>query len=139
MGGLMADIQPYLVEGGVDIILASTLSYKLFRQTLRAQEQYQSLDARNNMAGKLGLMYNGAMMYIEPNLGFTTFDGVTKFSMYFLSSHAFCAYFDKDAMFSVGEMKEAENYDKFQSKIVTRTQLAIDKLAVHGVLLNAEQ
>ena len=139
MGSIMADIQPYLVEGGVDIILASSKSYKLFRQSLQAIEQYQSIEARDSMAGKLGLMYNGAMVYIEPNLGFTAFDGATKFSMYFLTSSSFCAYFDKDAMFSIGEMKEAENYDKYQAKTITRTQLAIDKLSVHGLLINAEQ
>jgi hypothetical protein len=139
MGALVADIQPYLEEGAIDIILASSASYKLYRQTLNTREQYQSLDARDSMVGKLGLMYNGAMMYIEPNLGFTCADGSTKFSMYFLTSSSFCAYFDKDAMFAVGEMKETENYDKWQAKVITRTQLATDKLAVHGVLLNAEQ
>ena len=77
------------------------------------------------------------MMYIEPNLGFTSAGG-DPISMYFLNSKLFNVYFDQDAFFEMGEMKAISGYAAMSSNIMTRTQLAISHLAGQGVLINAE-
>ena len=137
MSKLMIDTQTYAPEGEVDIILASPLSYELYRSALTAQERYSSMEQMRGLSGKLGLLYNGAMMYIEPNLGFAI-GGGDKMSMYFLNSKLFNVYFDQDAFFEMGEMKAISGYAAMSSNIMTRTQLAISHLAGQGVLINAE-
>ena len=137
MSNLMIQTQTYAPEGEVDIILASPLSYELYRSALTAQERYSSMEQMRGLSGKLGLLYNGAMMYIEPNLGFAI-GGGDKMSMYFLNSKLFNVYFDQDAFFEMGEMKAISGYAAMSSNIMTRTQLAISHLAGQGVLINAE-
>ena len=137
MSRLMIQTQQYAPEGEVDIILASPLSYELYRASLTAQERYSSMEQIRGTSGKLGLLYNGAMMYIEPNLGFAI-GGGDKMSMYFLNSKLFNLYFDQDAFFEMGEMKAISGYAAMSSNIMTRTQLAISHLAGHGVLINGE-
>jgi len=137
MSRLMIETQQYAPEGEVDIILASPLSYELYRNALTQQERYSSMEQMRGTSGKLGLLYNGAMMYIEPNLGFDI-GGTDKMSMYFLNSKLFNLYFDQDAFFEMGEMKAISGYAAMSSNIMTRTQLAISHLAGHGVLINAE-
>ena len=137
MSNLMIQTQTYAPEGEVDIILSSPLSYELYRSALTAQERYSSMEQMRGLSGKLGLLYNGAMMYIEPNLGFDI-GGGDKMSMYFLNSKLFNVYFDQDAFFEMGEMKAISGYAAMSSNIMTRTQLAISHLAGQGVLINAE-
>jgi hypothetical protein len=137
MSKLMIDTQTYAPEGEVDIILASAKSYEQYRSALTAQERYSSMEQMRGISGKLGLLYNGAMMYIEPNLGFDI-GGGDKMSMYFLNSKLFNVYFDQDAFFEMGEMKAISGYAAMSSNIMTRTQLAISHLAGQGVLINAE-
>ena len=137
MSRLMIETQTYAPEGEVDIILASPKSYEEYRASLTAQERYSSMEQIRGTSGKLGLLYNGAMMYIEPNLGFTSAGG-DPISMYFLNSKLFNVYFDQDAFFEMGEMKAISGYAAMSSNIMTRTQLAISHLAGQGVLINAE-
>ena len=138
MSKLMIQTQTYAPEGEVDIILASPTSYELYRNELAKLERYSSMDQMRNTAGKLGLLYNGAMMYIEPNLGFDI-GGGDVMSMYFLNSKLFSVYFDQDAFFEMGDMQPISGYAAMSSNIMTRTQLAISHLAGHGVIINAEQ
>lgn len=137
MSKLMIQTQTYAPEGEVDIILASPASYEEYRASLTAQERYSSMEQIRSTSGKLGLLYNGAMMYIEPNLGFTSNAG-NPISMYFLNSKLFNVYFDQDAYFEMGDMQPISGYAAMSSNIMTRTQLAISHLAGHGVLYNAE-
>lgn len=71
MSKLYIDTQVYAPEGEVDIILMSPRCYELYKNSLFAQERYTSIQEERDMAGKLGLMFNGAKVYVEPNLGFT--------------------------------------------------------------------
>lgn len=71
MSKLYIDTQVYAPEGEVDIILMSPRCYELYKNSLFAQERYTSIQEERDMAGKLGLMFNGAKVYVEPNLGFS--------------------------------------------------------------------
>jgi len=139
MSNLIINTQIYAPEGEVDIILASPTSYELYRNELTDQERYTSAEQMKDLVGRMALMYNGAMMYIDPNLGFTiAAGGGVKVSMYFLNSKLFTVYFDKDAYFEMGDMERISGYAAASSNIMVRTQLATSHLAGHGVLLNAE-
>jgi len=139
MSNLMINAQTYAPEGDIDIILASPLSYELYRNELQAQERYTSAEQARDLSGRLILMYNGAPMYIDPNLGYQIAGAATHVSMAFLNSKLFSVYFDKDAHFEMSDMERISGYAAASSNIMVRTQLAISHLAGQGILLNAEQ
>ena len=138
MQALLIDCQIYSPEGDVDLILASPISYGLYKEELQQLERYVSSSELRNMAGRLGLEFNGATMYIEPNLGFTGSGGVNKMSMYFLNSRLFQVYFDRDAKFELGDMENISGYAAMSSQIAVRMQICSSNLSGHGVLVNAE-
>ena len=137
MQQLLIDCQQYAPEGDVDLILASPVSYGLYKNQLQQLERYISATEVRNMAGRLGLEFNGATMYIEPNLGFTG-DAGTPCSMYFLNSRLFQVYFDRDAKFELGDMESISGYAAMSAQIAVRMQLCSSNLSGHGVLVNAE-
>ena len=138
MQSLLIDCQQYAPEGDVDLILASPISYGLYKDELQQLERYTSATEERNMAGRLALQFNGAAMYIEPNLGFTGSGGTNKMSMYFLNSKLFTVYFDQDAFFELGDMEHISGYAAMAANIKVRTQLATSNLSGHGILINAE-
>ena len=139
MSNLMINTSIYAPEGEIDIILASPLSYEEYRNQLASLERYSSMEQMKGTAGRLGILYNGAVMYIEPNLGFTEVAGgpAKPISMYFLNSKLFSVYFDRDAFFEMGKMERISGYAAMSSNIMTRTQLATANLSGHGILVNA--
>lgn len=139
MSNLMINATTYAPEGEMDIILASPTSYELYRNELAQLERYSSMEQMKGTAGKLGILYNGSMMYIEPNLGYTALlPNTNVFSMLFLNSKLFSVYFDRDAHFEMGKMERISGYAAMASNIMVRTQLCTSNLSGHGVLLNAE-
>lgn len=138
MQQLLIDVQQYAPEGDVDLILASPISYGLYKDELQQLERYTSATEERNMAGKLALQFNGAEMYIEPNLGFTGSGGTNKMSMYFLNSVLFNVYFDRDAQFELGDMETISGYAAMSAQIALRMQVCTSNLSGHGILLNAE-
>ena len=138
MSNLMVQASIYAPEGDIDIILASPTSYELYRNELAQLERYSSMEQMKGTAGRLGILYNGAMMYIEPNLGFTDAANTQPISMYFLNSKLFSVYFDRDAFFEMGKMERISGYAAMSSNILTRSQLCISNLSGQGVLLDAE-
>ena len=141
MSNLMINSTQYAPEGEIDIILASPISYELYRNQLATLERYSSMEQMRGTAGKLGILYNGAMMFIEPNLGYTWAGGGAnnEISMFFLNSKLFSVYFDRDAHFEMGKMERISGYAAMASNIMVRTQLCTSNLSGHGVLLAAEQ
>jgi hypothetical protein len=167
MSKLYIDTQVYAPEGEVDIILMSPRCYELYKNSLFNQERYTSLQEQRDMAGKLGLMFNGAKVYVEPNLGNTftqatlgtgnakDMDGVdivfggaaTQYQTdganngtidaMFLNSKLLSLYFDKDAYFEMSEFERISGYAAMAAHIMTRTQLATANLSGHGILINA--
>lgn len=145
MTQMMIQTQIYAPEGEVDIILSSPDSYELYKNSLFTQERYTSMTEERNMAGKLGLLFNGAMMYIDPNLPITGVDyddGSSrtngKVSQYFLNSKLFNVYFDKDAYFELGDYERISGYAAMAANIMVRTQLTTANLSGHGLLMNGE-
>jgi hypothetical protein len=138
MQQLLIDVQQYAPEGDVDLILASPISYGLYKDELQQLERYTSATEERNMAGKLALQFNGAEMYIEPNLGFTGSGGTNKMSMYFLNSVLFNVYFDRDAQFELGDMETISGYAAMSAQIALRMQVCTSNLSGHGILINAE-
>lgn len=164
---LYIDTQVYAPEGEVDIILMSPRCYEEYKNSLFAQERYTSLQEQRDMAGKLGLMFNGARCYVEPNLGNTFIqsdlatgaatdaDGVAivfggaatqyqtdgnsngTIDAVFLNSKLMSMYFDKDAYFELGEFERISGYAAMAANIMTRTQMATANLSGHGILINA--
>ena len=138
MQSLLIDCQQFAPEGDVDIILASPTSYGLYKDQLQQLERYVSATEQRNMAGRLALEFNGAAMYIEPNLGFTGGAGANKMSMYFLNSQLFNVYFDRDAKFELGDMESISGYAAMSAQIAVRMQVCTSNLSGHGILINAE-
>ena len=138
MQQLLIDCQQFAPEGDVDLILASPISYGLYKDELQQLERYTSATEERNMAGRLALQFNGAAMYIEPNLGFLGSGAVNRMSMYFLNSKLFNIYFDKDAKFELGDMETISGYAAMSAQIALRMQVTTANLSGHGVLVNAE-
>lgn len=137
MQQLLIDCQQYAPEGDVDLILASPISYGLYKDELQQLERYVSAAEQRDMAGRLALAFNGAKMLIEPNLGFTG-SGGTQVSMYFLNSKLFNIYFDRDAKFELGDMESISGYAAMSAQIAVRMQICSSNLSGHGLLVNAE-
>jgi hypothetical protein len=138
MQSLLIDCQQYAPEGDVDLILASPTSYGLYKDELQQLERYVSATEERNMAGRLALQFNGAAMYIEPNLGFTGSGASNKMSMYFLNTRLFNVYFDRDAKFELGDMESISGYAAMSAQIAVRMQVCTSNLSGHGILINAE-
>lgn len=138
MQALIIDTQQFAPEGDVDLILASPLSYGLYKDQLQQLERYVSSTEQRNMAGRLGLEFNGCPMFIEPNLGFTGSGGANKMSMYFLNSQLFSIYFDKDAYFEISPMDKVSGYMAMACEMLVRMQICSSNLSGHGILVNAE-
>lgn len=136
MTDLMIQTQIYAPEGTVDLILASPTSYKLYKQSLRAQEQYVKETVLDG--GRLALAFSGALMYVENNLGFTGSGGSNKMSMYFLNSKSMKVVFDKEANFSLSDFQDKSGYAAREAHLYVRTQLVADHLASMGILTNGE-
>lgn len=138
MQSLLIDCQQFAPEGDVDLILASPTSYGLYKDELQQLERYVSATEERNMAGRLALQFNGAAMFIEPNLGFTGSGGSNKMSMYFLNTRLFNVYFDRDAKFELGDMESISGYAAMSAQIAVRMQICTSNLSGHGILINAE-
>ena len=136
MTDLMIQTQIYAPEGTVDLILASPTSYKLYKQSLRAQEQYVKETVLDG--GRLALAFSGALIYVENNLGFTGSGGSNKMSMYFLNSKSMKVVFDKEAHFSRSDFQDKSGYAAREAHLYVRTQLVADHLASMGILTNGE-
>ena len=138
MANLAIDCQIYAVEGGVDLILASPTSYRLYKAAIQTNERYMPKETVLD-AGRLALAYNGALMYVEANLGFTgVAAGALPMSMYFLNSKTMKVVFDSDANFSVGDFENKSGYAAREAHVYVRTQLVADHLASLGLLADAE-
>ena len=133
MANLAIDCQVFAVEGGIDLILASPNSYRLYKAAIQANERYLPKETVLD-AGRLALAYNGALMYVESNLG----NGVVPMSMYYLNTKTMKVVFDSSANFSVGDFENKSGYAAREAHIYVRTQLVADHLASLGLLVNAE-
>jgi len=136
MSDLMIQTQIYAPEGTVDMILASPTSYRLYKATLQANERYLPKETVLD-GGRLALAYNGALMYVETNLGHQVGVGNTP-SMYFLNSKLMKVIFDSEANFTMTDFEHRTGFAAREAQIFVRTQLVADHLAGHGVLLNGE-
>ena len=136
MTDLMIQCQIYSQEGNVDLILSSPTSYRLYKSFLQAQERYTPKETVLD-GGKLALAFNGALMYVENNLGVSAGGGITP-SMYFLNSKSMKVVFDSDANFSMSDFQTKSGYAAREAHVFVRTQLIADHLASLGLLYNAE-
>ena len=135
MADLMIQSSIYAPEGGVDLILASPASYRLYKNQLQAQERYMPKETVLD-GGRLALAYNGALMYVDVNLGFAV--GANTPSMYFLNTKSMKVVFDSEANFAVGDFEHKSGYAAREAHIYVRSQLVAAHLASLGVLTNAE-
>lgn len=139
MTELMIQTQIYAPEGTVDLILASPTSYRLYKSVLQGQERYMPKETVLD-GGRLALAFNGALMYVENNLGFASSGagGADTPSMYFLNSNSMKVVFDSEANFSMSDFEHKSGYAAREAQMFVRTQLVADHLASLGVLVNAE-
>jgi hypothetical protein len=135
MAELMLQTQIYAPEGSVDLILASPTSYRLYKNTLQAQERYMPKETILD-AGRLALAYNGALMYVENNLGNAV--GANTPSMYFLNTKSMKVVFDSDANFSMTDFEHKSGFAAREAQMFVRTQIVADHLASLGLLVDAE-
>ena len=136
MAELMLQTQIFAPEGSVDLILASPTSYRRYKNTLQAQERYMPKETVLD-AGRLALAYNGALMYVENNLGNLVGGGITP-SMYFLNTKSMKVVFDSDANFSMTDFEHKSGFAAREAQMFVRTQIVADHLASLGLLFNAE-
>lgn len=135
MTDLMIQTQIYSSEGSVDLILASPASYRVYKSLLQAQERYTPKETVLD-GGRLALAFNGALMYVENNLGFS--DGGDAASMYFLNTKSMKVVFDSEANFTMSDFETKSGYAARQANIFVRTQLVADHMASLGLLINGE-
>ena len=135
MSELMLQTQIYAPEGAVDLILASPTSYRLYKGQIQQNERYMPKETVLD-AGRLALAYNGALMYVEKNLGFAS-GGHTP-SMYFLNTKSMKVVFDSEANFSMTDFEHKSGYAAREAQMFVRTQLVADHLASLGLLYDAE-
>lgn len=136
MARIAIQIQTYAPEGGLGLVLASPASYALYRSTLQLQERYTMAD-KSVDGGRMSLLFHGAPVEIEPNLGFTASAG-TIVSMYFLNPTLLKIYTDKDAWFELGDFSDVTGYVSRSANVFSRLQIGASHLASQGALLNAE-
>jgi hypothetical protein len=134
MTELMIQTQIYAPEGTVDLILASPNSYRLYKSVLQAQERYMPKETVLD-GGRLALAFNGALMYVENNLGTGT---AANPSMYFLNTKSMKVVFDSEANFSMSDFEHKSGYAAREAQMFVRTQLVADHLASLGLLYDAE-
>ena len=134
MTELMIQTQIYAPEGTVDLILASPTSYRLYKSVLQGQERYMPKETVLD-GGRLALAFNGALMYVENNLGTGT---AANPSMYFLNSKSMKVVFDSEANFSMSDFEHKSGYAAREAQMFVRTQLVADHLASLGLLYDAE-
>lgn len=137
MSRLMINCQVYAPEGDIKLILASPLSYELYKDQLQTQERYMAATEQRLDGGKLALAYNGALMHIEPNLGFTAADG-NIFSMYFINPDLMKLVYDKAAKFEMSDFEHVSGHNSRSAQLQVRTQIAASHLGGLGALFNAE-
>lgn len=135
MAELMLQTQIYAPEGSVDLILASPTSYRLYKNTLQAQERYMPKETVLD-AGRLALAYNGALMYVENNLGHAV--GADTPSMYFLNTKSMKVVFDSEANFEMTDFEHKSGFAAREAHMFVRTQMVADHLASLGLLVDAE-
>lgn len=135
MSELMLQTQIYAPEGSVDLILASPTSYRLYKAQLQQNERYMPKETVLD-AGRLALAYNGALMYVENNLGHAS--GAATPSMYFLNTKSMKVVFDSDANFEMTDFEHKSGFAAREAHMFVRTQLVADHLASLGLLYNAE-
>jgi hypothetical protein len=135
MAELMLQTQIYSPEGSVDLILASPTSYRLYKNTLQLNERYMPKETVLD-AGRLALAYNGALMYVENNLGNAV--GANTPSMYFLNTQTMKVVFDSDANFSMTDFEHKSGFAAREAQMFVRTQIVADHLASLGLLVDAE-
>ena len=135
MAELMLQTQIYAPEGSVDLILASPTSYRLYKNTLQQQERYMPKETVLD-AGRLALAYNGALMYVENNLGHAV--GADTPSMYFLNTKSMKVVFDSEANFEMTDFEHKSGFAAREAHMFVRTQLVADHLASLGLLYDAE-
>ena len=134
MTELMIQTQIYAPEGTVDLILASPTSYRLYKSVLQQNERYMPKETVLD-GGRLALAFNGALMYVENNLGTGT---AANPSMYFLNSKSMKVVFDYEAHFSMSDFEHKSGYAAREAQMFVRTQLVADHLASLGLLYDAE-
>jgi len=135
MAELMLQTQIYAPEGSVDCILASPTSYRLYKNQLQQNERYMPKETVLD-AGRLALAYNGALMYVENNLGHAV--GANTPSMYFLNTKSMKVVFDSEANFSMSDFEHKSGYAAREAQMFVRTQMVADHLASLGLLVDAE-
>ena len=135
MTELMIQCQIYAPEGSVDLILSSPTSYRLYKSFLQAQERYTPKETVLD-GGRLALAFNGALMYVENNLGNAV--GANAPSMCFLNSDSMKIVFDSEANFTMSDFQFKSGYAAREAHVFVRTQLVADHLASLGLLYNAE-
>jgi hypothetical protein len=107
----------------------------LYKNTLQAQERYLPKETILD-AGRLALAYNGALMYVENNLGNAVAANTP--SMYFLNTKSMKVVFDSDANFSMTDFEHKSGFAAREAQMFVRTQIVADHLASLGVLIDAE-
>ena len=120
----------------VDVVIASEAAFRLYKQTLFANERYVS-DAELD-GGRMNLLFAGAP--VVPDLGMTVAGraGDAIFSMYFLNFAGVKLYFHTDGKFELVSRGRALGYATDTWQVQLMAQLVGIHLGSLGVLTNAD-
>lgn len=125
-----------------DIMLMSPSCYAAFLALMDQRIQYVTVADRAGLNKEMVATYRGAMIYVDPNLGFTANGtsgmGAKAVSAYLLSSDQFQLYVDTDGFFNVSEMMPVPGTATEAAMVFCRMQLVTGHLASHGILIDAE-
>lgn len=120
----------------VDVVIASEASFRLYKQTLFANERYVS-DAELD-GGRMNLLFAGAP--VVPDLAMTVAGraGNAIFSMYFLNFSGIKLYFHADGKFNLVSRGRALGYATDTWQIQLMTQLVGTHIGSQGILTDAD-
>lgn len=123
-------------EKPIDCIIASEASFRLYKQTLFAQEHYYSSDKLDG--GRMELLYGGAPL--TPDLAMTVSGRAADaiFSMYFINFNGVKLNFLKNANFALIERGTPLGYSVKSWQLQTGLQLTGHHLGSLGVLTNSD-
>lgn len=121
-------------SGTPNLILASSASYRFYKQALFDVTRYMPEDTQDG--GRLSLMYAGAKMFVDPFMPVGA--GANAISMYMLNTNFLKLVYDTEAYFTMGDFENVTGYASRSANIMTRVQLVTDHLKSQAILINAE-
>jgi hypothetical protein len=122
--------------GAPNLLLVSPALYKNYKKLLFTNERF--IDEKTLDGGRIALAFNGAMMFVDPNLPCTGKIGASSISGYALNTKHMHLAMDSEADFTMSDFEFISGYAARSANVFVRAQLYVDHLGSQGVIARAE-